>query len=1029
MKILVLQTGRYEHCVAAAHAAAARYPGAALVCLCKPADRRRIESSGLFAEVLVDPDGTDQAGARLLDPGPVELWVIPFQDRFGIRYWHARRRPLQFGAPRIASFNRLGRWREAGRRAWAVQTALVCLGLRALQAPALRLWMVLRRGLDVGGLFLLTGLALGLNVMRRPQRLLWRALGTGVAEQGPRRLRLFIPSLGMGGAQRQLVTFLAALDRRRWQPEVLTLDMPDKFFEPAVRRLDVPVIYLNRGPDFWMLGVVWRLVRHLAASPGHVLHSWLHYAVMLGAVAGSLAGAPVIVGSLRSERPARFPWFYPGWQRAMDLLTAPLQTRLIANSHAVRDDNRRWARIPDHKLVTVYNGVAPDDSPPDPAALARLRRDLQLEPGVRLVGIVGRLYPEKDHATFLRAARAIADVEPNLRFLIVGDGCLREAVARDVQTLELGDRVSMLGERQDARLLIRLLDVLVLTSTSEGFPNVLLEAMAAGTAVVTTAAGGAAEAVVDGDSGFVVPCGEPSAVAERILTLLRDEARRLRMTASARTRVQEVFSAGRMVEGIEACYGAESGAAEPGQGRRSRVCFVSPYAYGFLRPSSGLPIGGAEVQVGALALALSQDPRFRVTVLAGTAGMGGREQEGRLAVWLTKLLPVSRRRDVAPADVLRQDRAPDLADGSPAGRAKRWLNRQPPAIAACLRGVVRFGYACRRAGTAIGGRPWRWMLDRWREMLTVLRWWHLLRRVGADVYVLRCASPLLGHLALCCRWLDRRLIYMAASEEDVSGAYAESRGVWGRRFEWGLRRSEVVVCQHADQAALLRRRYHRDGLVIPSLCPVPLRSRTGGDRSGLLWVGRIDANKQVELFLRLAEVLTEESFVLVGALSDPLSTDLQAWWARLSRLPNLTWHQSLPFAAMPDLFARAKVLLNTSRMEGFPNTFLQAAASGTPVVSWRVNPEGILDRYAFGCCAGGDWARFEQQVRVLCRDERERERLGANGRRYLQARHDPEVILRQHADLLLSDGAPRASLQGAPASTVSSSETVGRVVG
>lgn len=1027
MKILVLQTGRYEHCVAAARAAAARYPEAALACLCKPADRQRAESSGLFAEVLADPAATDQAGARLLDPGPVDLWVVPFQDRFGIRYWQARRRPLRFGAPRVASFNRLGRWRESGRRAWALHTALVCLGLRALQTPALRLWMVLRRGLDVGGLFLLTGLALGLKLMRQPQRLLWRALRPGIAESGPRRLLLFIPSLGMGGAQRQLVTFLAALDRRRWQPEVLTLDMPDKFFEPAVRTLGVPVTYLNRGPDFWMLGVVWRLFRHLVASPGHVLHSWLHYAVMLGAVAGSLAGAPVIVGSLRSERPARFPWFYPGWQRAIDILTAPLQTRLIANSQAVRDDNRRWARIPEHKLVTVYNGIAPDDSPSDPAALARLRRDLQLEPGTRLVGIVGRLYPEKDHATFLRAARAVADVVPNLRFLIVGDGCLREAVARDVQALKLEDRVSMLGERQDARLLIRLLDVLVMTSTSEGFPNVLIEAMAAGTAVVTTAAGGAAEAVVDGESGFVVPCGEPSAVAERVLALLRDEALRLRMTASARARVKEVFSAGRMAEGIEACYGAQSGAAEPG--RPSRVCFVSPYAYGFLQPSSGLPVGGAEVQVGALALALSQDPRFQVTVLAGTAGTDGREQEGRLGVWLTKLLPVSRRSDIAPPGLPRVDQSPAPADGFLAGRAKRWLNRQPPAIAASLRGLVRFGYACRRAATAVGGRPWRWLLDRRREMLTVLRWWRLLRRVGADVYVLRCASPLLGHLALCCRWLDRRLIYMAASEEDVSGAYAESRGVWGRRFEWGLRRAEAVVCQHADQAALLRRRYHRDGLVIRSLCPIPLRSHTGDDRSGLLWVGRIDANKQVELFLRLAEILPQESFVLVGALSDPLSADLPAWWARLSRLPNLTWHQSLPFAAMPDVFARAKILLNTSHLEGFPNTFLQAAACGTPVASWRVNPEGILDRYAFGCCAGGDWARFEQQVRLLCRDERERERLGANGRRYLQERHDREVILRHYTDLLLSDGAPRASLRGDPASTVAPSETVGRVVG
>ncbi|MES4784875.1 MAG: hypothetical protein C4294_02590, partial [Nitrospiraceae bacterium] len=191
-----------------------------------------------------------------------------------------------------------------------------------------------------------------------------------------------MPSLGLGGAQRQLISFLKHLDRARWTPEVVTLDTTDKFFAQLVQELNVPILYLDPHKTLWKFGIICQLIRHLYDNPCVVLHSWLHYAVAFGAVAGSIAGIPVVVGSFRSERPSRFPWFYPKWQRTIDVLTGPMSTCFIANSNAVREENRRWAFIPRQKLITIYNGIDTEEClRVEDAQRARMKRELQIELG------------------------------------------------------------------------------------------------------------------------------------------------------------------------------------------------------------------------------------------------------------------------------------------------------------------------------------------------------------------------------------------------------------------------------------------------------------------------------------------------------------------------------------------------------------------------------------------------------------------------------------------------------------------------
>jgi glycosyltransferase involved in cell wall biosynthesis len=957
MRILVLQTGRREQVISATRAIAARHPEAALVGWIRAEDREAVAATELHQTSFLLPEHPGRLSSHEIWKQPFDACVVPFEDRLGVEYWHFRLLPLRHRIRSIYAYDRRGSLIERTWTGWLLNTVLISFAVRPVHHLAVRLWLWGRPHIDVAAVF---GLAILALFYRGFTRLASIGLGrrTSAEHQAiPRRLVVFIPSLGVGGAQRQIVSFLEHVNRAQWDPELVTMKMTDDFFEPAIRELAVPIRYLNPHGEFMMTGVVWRLARRLRRHPCAVLHGWLHYSAALGAIAGSFAGVPTIVGSLRSERPGRFPWFYPRWRRALDVLTAPLLTYFIANSEAVREENRRWAFIPRSKLITIYNGLdASRLDCPDRDRLQVLKRELGLPPRAAVVGIVGRLFPEKDHHTFLQAARLVADVRADVHFLIVGDGALQDAIQREIKELRLDGHVHLLGNRKDVLAVIRLMDVHVLTSVSEGFPNVLLEAAAVGTPVVTTAAGGAAEVVEEGVSGYVVPCGDSDALAKRVLALLDDPALRRRIAQAARDRVASLFAAPRIVAAIEASYLRRAAPV--------RVCFISPYAYGFLNPSSTLPVGGAEVQVCGLAAQLARDPRFEVTILTGDGDRSARERRSGMAVILSPRLGGHQRR-------------PGGGQATKRTAVREWL-------APTILGTVK-----------------RW----WDDRRSGLSWFWTLIRIRPAVVVMRCATPDLGAIQQICKYIGARLVFQVAHDQDVDGSYVRARGSLGQRFEQGLKRADAVICQHRGQIARLRAHYGIEGRLLHSLSPAacpPVPCTATNDRSIVLWMARLDRWKQPELFLDLAARMPEQRFVMVAPPSEIDSADSPRLRARLNGLSNLALVPGLSFQDALRLFEEALLFVNTSENEGFPNTFLQAAAAGTPIVSWSVDPDRTLERHEIGLCAGRNWDAFEQHVRRLCTDGVLRDRLGENGRRYVAAHHDPAGIAGQYAELFLA---------------------------
>jgi glycosyltransferase involved in cell wall biosynthesis len=176
------------------------------------------------------------------------------------------------------------------------------------------------------------------------------------------------------------------------------------------------------------------------------------------------------------------------------------------------------------------------------------------------------------------------------------------------------------------------------------------------------------------------------------------------------------------------------------------------------------------------------------------------------------------------------------------------------------------------------------------------------------------------------------------------------------------------VCQTERQLGLLPPRERARAVVIPNVLDdgVPWRAATGSE---VLWVGSIKPEaKRPDLFLVLAAALPARRFRMVGPLQGPPEFQ-EEFRRRAAALPNVAWVGAVPRAALPEQYARARVLVNTSDFEGFPNTFLEACASGVPIVSLNVDPNGMLERHGAGTFLHGNAGRLPAAVDALFRPE------------------------------------------------------------
>lgn len=307
------------------------------------------------------------------------------------------------------------------------------------------------------------------------------------------------------------------------------------------------------------LAALVELTRFIRAGRFHVVHTHASKAGIVGRLAARLAGAPVVVHTLHS---LVFHEYQSAFKNrvyvALKRLCARFTDQFISVSDATRLGALRAGIGDPARHATVVSGMDLVPFLEAGRGLDRVaaRRRFGLPPTAPVVGKVARLFPLKGHAQFLEAAHAVHRRRPDVHFLLVGDGVLRAQLEAEVEARGLAAVVHFAGliEPGEVPAALVAMDVVVHTSLREGIARVLPQALAAGRPVVTFALDGAPEVIEDGRSGYTVPPLDSAALAERVLELLADPARRDAMAAHGRAFVEREFPVERMVERIDALY-------------------------------------------------------------------------------------------------------------------------------------------------------------------------------------------------------------------------------------------------------------------------------------------------------------------------------------------------------------------------------------------------------------------------------------------------------------------------------------------
>lgn len=405
----------------------------------------------------------------------------------------------------------------------------------------------------------------------------------------------------VGGAERDLLSLLAHLDRAKFEPLVALPDRGPLFDLLRARGVEVTVTpvpawrkvrsLFDRGPALFKL---WRLIRSRKVALIHANDFWY---ISLAQRAAAWAGIPAVAHVRQEIEPRRVRQYRMG---TVD--------RLLTVSERIRETALQ-AGLSSERVQTCYSGIDPDRMVKT-AEGASVRAHHGLDGRTFLVGTVANLFPRKGYEHLIRALHLVRQELAGLGCLIVGEGdaAYRAQLEALAHSLGLADRVVFAGFQPDVYPYLAAMDLFVLPSVMEGFGIALLEAMAMGLPVVATKVGGVPEVVEEGVTGLLVPPAVPASLARAILTLAETPALRRTLGEAGAKRVRERFHVVKMARQIEAIYGDVLRSSP----RAGRVPLPGP------RPDAALGVHEVVLDL------LGEEPRGRV--LDAPAGEGALAQ-------------------------------------------------------------------------------------------------------------------------------------------------------------------------------------------------------------------------------------------------------------------------------------------------------------------------------------------------------------------------------------------------------------------
>jgi glycosyltransferase involved in cell wall biosynthesis len=351
-----------------------------------------------------------------------------------------------------------------------------------------------------------------------------------------------ITGLQVGGAETMLYKLLATMDREAFPPTVLSL-MAGGEIRPLIEAAGIPVHDLGMKPGLPSVGQVLRMRRLARKLKPDLVQGWMYHGNLIASLLARFAPGPTrLLWNIRHSLPdLRHEKRGTRLVIRLGALGSRGVDRIIYNSAISKQHHARLGYAAG-KAEMIPNGFDMDRFRPSPAAAAELRAELGLPRHTLLIGVAGRRHPIKGHDQFLKAAALLQAAGEDCHFVLAGRGVTAEdAVLRELTSGALATQVHLLGPREDMPSFLAALDLLCVPSLGEGFPNVLGEAMACGVPCVATDVGECR--VIVGDTGRIVPPGDPAALSRALAELLRlGPAARADLGQRCRIRIRENYS-------------------------------------------------------------------------------------------------------------------------------------------------------------------------------------------------------------------------------------------------------------------------------------------------------------------------------------------------------------------------------------------------------------------------------------------------------------------------------------------------------
>jgi glycosyltransferase involved in cell wall biosynthesis len=282
----------------------------------------------------------------------------------------------------------------------------------------------------------------------------------------------------------------------------------------------------------------------------------------------------------------------------------------------------------------------------------------------------------------------------------------------------------------------------------------------------------------------------------------------------------------------------------------------------------------------------------------------------------------------------------------------------------------------------------------------IYNFFKIFKKINADIYIQRTLTPQSGLISLYCKFRRKKFIYMVAHDSETDGTHKIYKNKFKSFFaNLTFKLANKIIVQNEYQKNNILKRYNKLPEKLDS--SYEIKKIKEGNKNGVLWVGRSEDWKRPELFLELAKEFSEEKFIMICPPSTNQSYLSKEIESKAEKIKNLIFYKFIPFKEIDEFFHNAKLFVNTSTQEGFPNTFIQAAKNKTPILSLNVDPDNFIEKFNCGFYCNNDFNTLNSKIKDVMNNEKLYNHISENAYRYVKENHNIKINVNKFLKIIL----------------------------